>query len=696
MSIFRNDTLGSWTRGGQAIVHNVRMTTQVFYQTILAGFIIWIIGTLWYAFEKSTEYEQFVLVKLAEATIKVDAAAGTNDPVQFRTPEGQAYWTSADWLVASTLAKKTLHAFETYLLHGALLSGLFTLVILAWAWFYFTRTGRGLGSNEYLRGARFGTIRQVKRALWRQTKGPLVIGNVPVPEAYEPEHILLCGAPGTGKTNLIVGMLDGIRKSGRRAIVYDTAGTFVEKFYRQGTDMLLNPLDQRAARWSPWVDVPRDYHYDQIAESTIPDKHGDPFWAKAARGTLVAVMRKLARQKHTYVSVLLDRLLRSKLKDLSAFVTGTDAAAFISTEGERTSAGIQAELASVMRSFGYLDDTEDGFSIRDWVEKGAEGSWLFITVKADQLPSLRPLITVWLDIAISAIMSLTPDRDRRLYCVIDELPTLHKLPSLSDFLARARKYGGCGILGFQSYPQLKATYGKDDAAAITGYCSTWVALRANDTDTAEHVSINLGQVEQVEANEGMSYGVNDMRDGVNLSRMQVTRPLVMSTEVTNLPNLVGFLRFGRNLPVVRFDSRFNDVPSLGPAFLERTTPPIQIDKAGMLVRIAHAEARVREAMEREATQSSPPATHGEIKPAKPSASSEFAPTPPPQPDLFTPVASNLDPQRVEDILLNDKNAELPAPARTLWTILAGKQGEIRSDLVQHGRDDGPRERARPA
>ncbi|HUD92531.1 type IV secretion system DNA-binding domain-containing protein, partial [Sphingobium sp.] len=398
MSIFRNDTLGSWTRGGQAIVHNVRMTTQVFYQTLLAGLIIWLIGTVWYAFEKSSEYERFALVKLAEAMIKVDAAGDTNDPVQFRTPQGHDYWTSADWLVASTLAKKTLHAFEVYLLHGALISGLFALVMLGWAWFYFTRTGRGLGSNEYLRGARFGTIRQVKRALWRQTKGPLSIGNVPVPEAYEPEHILLCGAPGTGKTNLIVGMLEGIRKSGRRAIVYDTAGTFVEKFYRQGADMLLNPLDQRTARWSPWVDVPRDYHYDQIAESTIPDKHGDPFWAKAARGTLVAVMRKLARQKHTYVSVLLDRLLRSKLKDLAAFVSGTDAAAFISTEGERTSAGIQAELASVMRSFGYLDDTEDGFSIRDWVEKGAEGSWLFITVKADQLPSLRPLITVWLDI----------------------------------------------------------------------------------------------------------------------------------------------------------------------------------------------------------------------------------------------------------------------------------------------------------
>jgi hypothetical protein len=199
-------------------------------------------------------------------------------------------------------------------------------------------------------------------------------------------------------------------------------------------------------------------------------------------------------------------------------------------------------------------------------------------VKADQLPSLRPLITVWLDIAISAIMSLSPDRARRLYCVIDELPSLQKLPSLSDFLARARKYGGCGILGYQSYPQLEATYGIQDAAAITGYCSTWVALRANDTPTAKHVSENLGQVEQVEANEGMSYGVNDMRDGVNLSRMQVTRPLVMHTEVTNLPNLAGFLRFGRNLPVVRFQDSFNTVPVAGAAFMERSAPPIRLDE----------------------------------------------------------------------------------------------------------------------
>lgn len=578
MSIFRHDTLGSWTRGGQAIVHNVRMTTQVFYQTLLAGLVIWVGGIIWYALEKSTDYERFVLVKVAQASVMGDAVPGSGSAtlILFKTPAGQQYWTSPNGLLQSAVAHRTLEAFERYLLHGAALSGVFALAMLFWAWFYFTRTGRGLGSNQFLRGTRFGTVRQVRRALSRSARGSFEIGGVNVPDAFEPEHILICGAPGTGKTNIIIKMLSGIRARGKRAIVYDTAGTFVEKFYRPGIDVLLNPLDIRSDRWSPWVDVPRDYHYDQIAESTIPDKQGDPFWAKSARGTLVVVLRKLARQQRTLVSILLDTLLRSKLKDLAAFAQGTDAAAFISLEGERTSAGIQAELASVMRSFAYLDDTEDGLSIRDWVANERDDSWLFITVKADQLPSLRPLITVWLDIAISAIMSLSADRNRRLYCVIDELPSLQKLPSLSDFLARARKYGGCGILGFQSYPQLEATYGIQDAAAITGYCSTWVALRANDTPTAKHVSENLGQVEQIEANEGMSYGVNDMRDGVNLSRMQVTRPLVMHTEVTNLPNLCGYLRFGRDLPVVRFQDSYNRAPSTCVAFEERTAPPIRL------------------------------------------------------------------------------------------------------------------------
>ena len=572
MSIFRNNTVGSWTRGGQATVHNLRMTMQVFFQTCLAASILWAGATVWYAYEQLNQYERYLLVKVAEAHLK-SGVPGTSAPLEFKAPSGQRYWTSAQGLLQSGIAGNALKSTERHLIRGAILSGLFSILVMGGAWFYFARTGRGLGSNQYLRGAQFSTARGLRWKLRWKKRGCFSIGGVPMPAAFEPEHILVSGAPGTGKTNLINIMLEGIRKEGKRAIVYDAAGSFVERFYRPERDVILNPLDDRSVRWTPWADVPQEYHYDQIAESVVPDTGKDPFWAKAARGTLVAVMRTLVRQDRMRVSVLLDILTRTGLKQLSAFVQNTEGAAFISPEGERTSAGIQAELASVMRGFRYLDDTDRGLSIRDWVANEQDDSWLFITVKADQLPTLRPLITVWLDIAISAIMSMEPDQHRRLFCVIDELPSLQRLPSLGDFLARARKYGGCGILGFQSYPQLEATYGLQEAAAITGYCSTWVALRANDTPTARLVSENLGQVEQVEANEGMSYGVSDMRDGVNLSRQQVTRPLVMPTEIVNLPNLTGYLRFGRDLPVIRFRDRYRSAPARAAGFVERSAPP---------------------------------------------------------------------------------------------------------------------------
>jgi len=74
----------------------------------------------------------------------------------------------------------------------------------------------------------------------------------------------------------------------------------------------------------------------------------------------------------------------------------------------------------------------------------------------------------------------------------------------------------------------------------------------------------------------MSYGVNDMRDGVNLSRTQVTRPLIMPTEIVNLPNLTGFLRFGRSLPVVKFVDRYNEGKALAAAFVERMASPVRL------------------------------------------------------------------------------------------------------------------------
>jgi energy-coupling factor transporter ATP-binding protein EcfA2 len=184
---------------------------------------------------------------------------------------------------------------------------------------------------------------------------------VRIPAAYELEHILLCGAPGSGKTNIILKMLDGIRVAGKRAIVYDTAGTFMEKFYRPGKDTLLNPLDQRSAPWSPWVDVPRDYHYDQIAEIDHPriawrSVLGQGFARHTGGGDAQAGTPEAHFRLGAAASVA-----ALAAEGSGGFRGWHRCGGLHLARGERTSAGIQAELASVMRSFSYLDDTEDGF-----------------------------------------------------------------------------------------------------------------------------------------------------------------------------------------------------------------------------------------------------------------------------------------------------------------------------------------------
>jgi hypothetical protein len=180
-----------------------------------------------------------------------------------------------------------------------------------------------------------------------------------------------------------------------------------------------------------------------------------------------------------------------------------------------------------------------------------------------------------------------------------------------------------------------------------------------------------------------------MRDGVNLSRLQVTRPLVMHTEVTNLPNLTGFLRFGRNLPVVRFEDRYNNLPTISVAFAERTDPPLRHAMAGELVRIAHAEAKLRDWLDQEP----PPERTALPTPSPKPARRRVAKPPADQADLFAEPA----PDDVQtEAILDAAEGELPIDSRRAWEHLSARQSRITSSLVQHGRADGSRETAKPA
>ncbi|HBY0397244.1 TPA: conjugal transfer protein TraD, partial [Klebsiella pneumoniae subsp. pneumoniae] len=162
---------------------------------------------------------------------------------------------------------------------------------------------------------------------------------------------------------------------------------------------------------------------------------------------------------------LVDTMLSIKIDKLRAYLQNTPAANLVEEKIEKTAISIRAVLTNYVKAIRYLQGIEkngEPFTIRDWmrgVREDRPNGWLFISSNADTHASLKPVISMWLSIAIRGLLAMGENRNRRVWIFADELPTLHKLPDLVEILPEARKFGGCYVFGIQSYAQLEDIYG---------------------------------------------------------------------------------------------------------------------------------------------------------------------------------------------------------------------------------------------
>ncbi|OJW49672.1 MAG: hypothetical protein BGO67_03975 [Alphaproteobacteria bacterium 41-28] len=221
---------------------------------------------------------------------------------------------------------------------------------------------------------------------------------------------------------------------------------------------------------------------------------------------------------------------------------------------------------------------EPSFSIRKWIngekqeigtQKNNGGGWLFITARADQRQSLTPLISAWMDIAINALMVLPEDYTRRLWFILDELAALQNLPSLQRGLAEGRKYGGCFLAGFQSKPQLEDIYGRSAAETMLDLFNTKVFFRCTEPSTQSWISKVLGDTEETEPQENISYGANSTRDGVSLSRQTRQKPLILPTEFSQLKDLECYVKLPGDYPCTKLQMTYQAATSNIQPFLLR-------------------------------------------------------------------------------------------------------------------------------
>lgn len=347
-----------------------------------------------------------------------------------------------------------------------------------------------------------------------------------------------------------------IRKQGDRAIIYDKGGDFVRHFYQEKNDIILNPFDKRTAHWDLWADCPEKQHYDMLSQAIIPHKAtgGDPFWHNAARQLFVETAQQLMATQQATLSRLLGYLLEEDLAVLAEFLKDTAASGIISEKTEKTSLSVKAVLSTYIKSLSYLPTITKPFSIREWLQRD-NGSWLFVSSRADSHDAIRPLISCWLDIAANALLSLPlpniASPPRRTWIIIDELASLHQLPCLSPALAESRKFGGCIVIGTQSISQLTDIYGVAGAKTLVDQCNTQVYFRSPSHAMAAWVSQQLSEQEIEMVTETASYGQPTQRDGLNINRHTMTKPLVIPAEIIALENLQAYVKLCGHWPITQ-------------------------------------------------------------------------------------------------------------------------------------------------
>jgi type IV secretory pathway TraG/TraD family ATPase VirD4 len=381
-----------------------------------------------------------------------------------------------------------------------------------------------------------------------------------IPEGAQDKHIAIIGDTGTGKTSIILQVLEQIAIRGESAIIYDPACEFVQRFYdpKRG-DIVLNPLDARCPYWSPSDELVRTSEAKTIAVSLYQpttDKKGEFF---------VESPQKIFAHLLTFLPTPAELLeWMSRPEEIDRRVKGTELAALIDPRAPQQRSGVLASLGLIADSLKMLPteaDCNGRWTATNWVEH--RKGWIFLTSLAPQRESLRPLISLWIDLLILRLLNAPKPGQRPVWFLIDELASLQRLPQLHTAITENRKTKNPIVLGFQGKAQVEVNYGHL-AEVMLSQPATKIYLKTSEPKAAKWVSEALGEIEVERLKETRFDG---HRAGKNFALDRQSEPLVMPSEIEGLADLKAFLKYRNH--VVRFSFPYLDIPIRAPGFVER-------------------------------------------------------------------------------------------------------------------------------
>ena len=275
---------GTTLRGGQTVFHGIRMWAQLFQAAIMLAAFMAVAVPAWNLWRSTTGADWYAasMFTLAEAKLAFGYDPETGQDVH--EPDGTRRVLTIREIAASVPAWRVRERIKAELFRSAWLGlkvGLGIIALfLAWFWL----RGAQLGRQRRLRGAELVPAAELRRRvqplnlrLLESLPGTSAarayrVAGVPYPLRTETQHTIVSGTTGSGKTVLISDLVAQIRAKGERCVLYDKMGTYTRAFFDPDRDVLMNPLDARAPRWSPFLEARGPTDFDMIAAALIPQQ----------------------------------------------------------------------------------------------------------------------------------------------------------------------------------------------------------------------------------------------------------------------------------------------------------------------------------------------------------------------------------------------------------------------------------------
>lgn len=427
------------------------------------------------------------------------------------------------------------------------------------------------------------------------------LGGVPIPRGIEPRHFIIIGSTGGGKSVALKTVLDQADKANQRAIVMDNSADFANRYYNEARgDVILNPYDKRCVNWSPLAEIRHEPDARAMAASICPLAEGaDKTWTQAGQNFIYSILLKLLYEQNPTTGDFLHWVVSATPEELREFLAGTEARPYVEEGNERYFGSVRStalERVSIFAALPQDAGRDNGFSIRDWVAEDGK-SWLFCTYTADQLNSLRYLISTVIDTVATSALSLSQSETRRLFIAIDEWPAIGKINSIGEILAQGRKFGACLLAATQSRAAIEVKYGDKDTSALFANFNTWLMMRVQEESAAILCSGVCGKGDYERRTLSISHGQGGASGNFGV---QVERdvPAVTPSEFQNLPAAdaetmtppVGYLKIAGSIPVCRVTLSF---PPKRPDRIGYIAHPNLKDRRNRVEGLMKAAAKIR-------------------------------------------------------------------------------------------------------